>query len=104
MPGPGKFRETPGDSPGLGAEACVLYANGGYSMNTNAVAALLLVTLPMYSTLASDRVSARAATQSASVAPAPTKSLYERLGGTYPIAVVVDDFIERLLVNDTLNA
>lgn len=32
------------------------------------------------------------------------KSLYDRLGGTYPIAVVVDDFIERLLVNDTLNA
>lgn len=32
------------------------------------------------------------------------KPLYDRLGGTYPIAVVVDDFIERLLVNDTLNA
>jgi hemoglobin len=31
-------------------------------------------------------------------------SLYERLGGTYNIATVVDDFIERLLVNDTLNA
>jgi hemoglobin len=37
-------------------------------------------------------------------ATAPSKSLYERLGGVYPIAVVVDDFIERLLVNDTLNA
>jgi hemoglobin len=35
---------------------------------------------------------------------APTPSLYERLGGAYPIAVVVDDFIDRLLVNDTLNA
>lgn len=32
------------------------------------------------------------------------KSLYDRLGGAYNIAVVVDDFIERLLVNDTLNA
>jgi len=31
-------------------------------------------------------------------------SLYERLGGAYSIATVVDDFIERLLVNDTLNA
>ncbi len=31
-------------------------------------------------------------------------SLYERLGGVYNIAAVVDDFIERLLVNDTLNA
>lgn len=34
----------------------------------------------------------------------PSRSLYDRLGGAYPIAVVVDDFIERLLVNDTLNA
>jgi hemoglobin len=33
-----------------------------------------------------------------------TTSLYERLGGVYSIATVVDDFIERLLVNDTLNA
>lgn len=32
------------------------------------------------------------------------KTLYERLGGVYPIAVVVDDFIDRLLVNDVLNA
>ena len=42
-----------------------------------------------------------------SPAPAPEKagaSLYERLGGAYNIAAVVDDFIERLLVNDILNA
>ncbi len=32
------------------------------------------------------------------------KSLYDRLGGVYAIASVVDDFIERLLVNDVLNA
>ncbi len=32
------------------------------------------------------------------------KSLYDRLGGTYAIATVVDDLIERLLVNDVLNA
>jgi hemoglobin len=32
------------------------------------------------------------------------KSLYERLGGAYAIATVVDTFIEKLLVNDTLNA
>ena len=30
-------------------------------------------------------------------------SLYDRLDGVYMIATVVDDFIERLLVNDTLN-
>ena len=34
----------------------------------------------------------------------PKKSLYERLGGAYAIATVVDAFIEKLLVNDTLNA
>jgi hemoglobin len=33
-----------------------------------------------------------------------SKALYDRLGGVYSIATVVDDFIERLLVNDTLNA
>jgi hemoglobin len=32
------------------------------------------------------------------------RPLYDRLGGVYSIATVVDDFIERLLVNDTLNA
>lgn len=31
-------------------------------------------------------------------------SLYDRLGGVYSIATVVDEFIERLLVNDILNA
>lgn len=34
----------------------------------------------------------------------PAKSLYDRLGGVYPIAVVVDTFIELLLANDVLNA
>ena len=34
----------------------------------------------------------------------PSKPLYDRLGGVYPIATVVDDFIDRLLVNNTLNA
>jgi len=43
------------------------------------------------------------AEESPPASPAGT-SLYDRLGGAYPIAVVVDDFIERLLVNDTLNA
>jgi len=37
-------------------------------------------------------------------APAGQKSLYDRLGGAYPIAAVVDEFIDRLLVNDVLNA
>jgi hemoglobin len=32
------------------------------------------------------------------------KSLYDRLGGVYPLSVVVDNFIELLLVNDVLNA
>ena len=37
-------------------------------------------------------------------APAGQKSLYDRLGGAYPIAAVVDEFIDRLLVNDVINA
>jgi len=32
------------------------------------------------------------------------KSLYDRLGGVYPIAVVVDKFVDLLLVNEVLNA
>lgn len=36
--------------------------------------------------------------------PQPAKSLYDRLGGVYPISVVVDSFIELLLVNDVLNS
>jgi hemoglobin len=31
-------------------------------------------------------------------------SLYERLGGIYPIAAVVDDFIDRIMVDPRLNA
>ena len=34
----------------------------------------------------------------------PVDSLYDRLGGIYPIASVVDTFIDLLLVNDELNA
>lgn len=32
------------------------------------------------------------------------KSLYERLGGVKPISLVVDDFIDRLVANEVLNA
>ena len=32
------------------------------------------------------------------------KSLYDRLGGVYAIATVVDDFIDRVVANDILNA
>lgn len=34
----------------------------------------------------------------------PQKSLYERLGGVYNIAPVVDEFLEVLYVDDVLNA
>src|SRR5262245_32314189 len=33
-----------------------------------------------------------------------TKSLYERLGGVYAIAAVVDDFIDRIMNDARLNA
>jgi hemoglobin len=39
-----------------------------------------------------------------SAAQPEARSLYDRLGGVYNIATVVDDFIERLLVDETLNA
>jgi hemoglobin len=35
---------------------------------------------------------------------AVTKPLYDRLGGAYSIAAVVDDFINRVYINETLNA
>lgn len=38
-----------------------------------------------------------------STAP-PPPSLYERLGGIYNIATVVDDFIDRIMVDARLNA
>ena len=34
----------------------------------------------------------------------PQVSLYERLGGVYSIATVVDDFIDRVMVDPRLNA
>jgi hemoglobin len=34
----------------------------------------------------------------------PEQTLYERLGGVYPIATVVDDFIDRVMANPLLNA
>jgi hemoglobin len=33
-----------------------------------------------------------------------TKSLYDRLGGVYSIATLVDDFIDRIMEDDRLNA
>ena len=49
-------------------------------------------------------VTPTAALEIAQEAKKPSPSLYDRLGGAYPIAAVVDAFIERLLVNHTLNA
>ena len=34
----------------------------------------------------------------------PQPSLYERLGGIYSIAVVIDDFIDRVMADGRLNA
>ncbi len=36
--------------------------------------------------------------------PKVTQTLYERLGGVYSIAVVVDDFIDRIMADTRLNA
>jgi len=48
-------------------------------------------------------VSTPAQAQEKGAAPAKP-SLYDRLGGLYPISAVVDDFIERIYANATLNA
>jgi hemoglobin len=60
-----------------------------------AITSLVAVTMLFSATLAAGQ-------------PSPAQdsphSLYERLGGVYSIATVVDDFIERLLVDVTLNA
>ncbi|HET9317588.1 MAG TPA: group 1 truncated hemoglobin [Vicinamibacteria bacterium] len=49
-------------------------------------------------------IAAAAAAKPADPPTAAGRSLYDRLGGAYAIATVVDDFIERLLVDETLNA
>lgn len=36
--------------------------------------------------------------------PAESKTLYERLGGIFAIATVVDDFIDRIMADPRLNA
>ena len=36
--------------------------------------------------------------------PAEMPSLYSRLGGVYSIATVVDDFVNRIMVDPRLNA
>src|SRR5215469_14083679 len=36
--------------------------------------------------------------------PEEKPSLYDRLGGVYSIATVVDDFIDRIMLNPSLNA
>ncbi len=72
------------------------------------LALLLAVTFAAPATIARGQSSsgpaARRPAPPATAASPAAKSLYARLGGAYPISMVVDDFIEKLLVNDTLNA
>ena len=42
--------------------------------------------------------------QGGSDQPQPKTSLYDRLGGVYAIAAVIDDFINRIMDNARLNA
>jgi hemoglobin len=42
--------------------------------------------------------------QISSEEPSAQKSLYDRLGGVYAIAAVIDDFIDRIMDNPRLNA
>lgn len=68
------------------------------------LALLLAVTFAAPVAIARGQSPSGPAAHPATAASPAAKSLYARLGGVYPISVVVDDFIERLLVNDTLNA
>jgi hemoglobin len=71
------------------------------SMTTIRVSALAAaVILAAVTAVAQSAPAAQAVSQPA----AASRTLYERVGGAYAIATVVDDFIERLLVDDTLNA
>jgi hemoglobin len=36
--------------------------------------------------------------------PSAQKTLYERLGGVYPIATVVDDIVDRIMADPRINA
>lgn len=65
-----------------------------FSLPVLSALGLLLVAAPM----------AQPTAKGAVPAAAPQKTLYERLGGAYAIATVVDDFIEALLVDEALNA
>ncbi len=75
-------------------------------MNTRAYLLALTLAAPVCVAVAGEEATSRAQDTPviAAAAATPGNTLYERLGGVYPISVVVDDFIERLLVNDTLNA
>ncbi len=74
-------------------------------MTTRTGLLALLLAAPVGLTFADEQPTPSPTTLPVSVAATTVqKSLYERLGGVYPISAVVDDFIERLLVNGTLNA
>jgi hemoglobin len=53
--------------------------------------------------IAAAAVPSNAKAQSPGAANAPSAPLYERLGGLKGITAVVDDFIDRLVTNKTLN-
>ncbi|HSH00213.1 MAG TPA: group 1 truncated hemoglobin, partial [candidate division Zixibacteria bacterium] len=70
--------------------------------HTSRLAALLsaaLLALALAAPLAADEAAGESA-----ATPDNSASLYDRLGGVYSIAEVVDNFIDRLYENDILNA
>ena len=71
----------------------------GNQMRENSYIRNALVMLILFSLLIVSAISAEGEKTEASEAP-----LYERLGGVYAIASVVDELIDRLEVNDILNA
>ncbi len=59
---------------------------------------------PLLAAMLAIALAAVATVLAAMPAASQEKSLYDRLGGIYPIASTVDDLVDRLYVNGTLNA
>src|SRR5262245_23396394 len=51
-----------------------------------------------------ERASAKGKQRETPMATQSSRTLYERLGGVYSIATVMDDFIDRIMVDPRLNA
>jgi hemoglobin len=73
-------------------------------MSCKSIAALVVLAAVATAGIAAEDLAPAPAASSGQAAATEGPNLYTRLGGAYPIAAVVDVFIEKLLVNNVLNA